>query len=98
MESFLEIKCPYSAAKLTVREAFCTLDEGSQISLDSNHLYYYQILGTMALTNASFCDFIVWTPKSIKIINIKFDEPFWKRILPVLKHFYINYMLPCILY
>ena len=51
VQGIIEIKCPYSAAKLTVREACsecCTLDEDSQISLDRYHVYYYQILGTMA--------------------------------------------------
>ena len=100
----IEIKCLYSAAKLTVREAydqcsdfFCTLGEDGQIFLNGNHVYYHQVLGTMAITNVLFCDFIVWMPKSIEIINIKFDEPSWKHIMPVLEHFYMHYMIPCIL-
>ena len=105
VHGIIEIKCPYSAAKLTVREAcgqctefYCNLDDIDQISLDSNHVYYYQVLGTMAITAASFCDFIVWTPKSMEIINIKFDEQRWVHIKPVLERFYIHHMIPCILY
>ena len=79
-------------------QLFYTLDEKGKISLDSNHIYYYQVLGTMALTNTSFCDFIIWTPQSMEIINIKFDNLSWKRILLVLEHFYMYYMIPCILY
>ena len=28
----------------------------------------------MAITNAHACDFIVWTPKSMKVETILFDE------------------------
>jgi len=48
VKGIIEITCPYSAAKLTVREAcsqcsaFCTLDEGSQISLGSNHVCLFR--------------------------------------------------------
>jgi len=106
VHGIIEIKCPYSAAKLTIREAcdqcdefYCSLDNNTgQINLDSNHVYYYQVLGTMAVTAASFCDFIVWTPKSMEIINIKFNEQHWMDIKPLLEHFYLNYMIPCILY
>ena len=67
VHGIIEIKCPYSATKLAVREAcgqctefYCNLDDTGQISLDSsNHVYYYQVLGTMAITAASFFDFIV---------------------------------------
>lgn len=37
------------------------------ITLKQNHLYYYQVQGTMAIVGALGCDFIVWTPKSIKV-------------------------------
>ena len=105
VHSILEIKCPYFAAKITVREAcnqctefYCSLDDNGQINLDSNHIYYYQVLGTMAVTAPSFCDFIVWTLKSLEIIDIKFDEQCWMHIKPVLEQFYVQYMIPCILY
>ena len=105
VHGIIEIKCPYSAAKLTVREAcdqctefYCSLDDTGHINLDSNHVYYYQVLGTMAISAASFCDFIVWTPRSMEIINIKFDEQHWLQIKSILEHFYVRYMIPCILY
>ena len=46
----LEIKCPYSAANISVREACSTLDdfycyihENNEIKLDVNHVYYFQV-------------------------------------------------------
>jgi len=105
VHGIIEIKCPYSAAKLTNQEVcdqctvfYFSLDNAGQINLDSNHVYCYQVLGTMAVTAALFCDFIMWTPKLMEIINIKFDEQCWMHIKSILEHFYVNYMIPCILY
>ena len=100
VHELIEIKCTYSATKLTVREAcdqcidfYCSLDDTGQINLDSNHVHYYQVVGTMAITAASSCDLIVWTPTLSQ----------WKysvgmQIKPVLEHFYVQYVIPCILY
>ena len=100
----LEIKCPYSAAKLTVKEAcslcndfYCYLNDNGGLNLKENHAYYYQVQGTMAITKADFCDFTIWTPKSMEIIRIKFNSHVWETVLPVLKNFYMQYMLPCVL-
>ena len=63
----IEIKCPFSASKLSVREActqlpnfYCSEVDGELVLHD--HIYYYQVQGTMACANVMFCDFIVWTP------------------------------------
>ena len=101
----IEIKCPYSAASLSVREAckvlddfYCFIDDNGYINLDVNHIYYYQIQGTMGITKTLFCDFIVWTPKSMECITINFDQHLWETLLSKLQNFYIDYMLPIILY
>ena len=100
----IEIKCPYSVRDLEVEEActksnfYCTLDNG-EFYLSRNHQYYYQIQGTMAITKAHACDFVVWTPKSMKVETVLFDKTLWQDImLPKLSHFYHEYILPCILY
>ena len=101
----IEIKCPFSASKLSVREActqlpnfYCSEVDG-ELVLHDDHIYYYQVQGTMACANAMFCDFIVWTPTSWEIIEIKFDENKWAyHILPILSSFYKDFMLPAILY
>ena len=41
--------------------------EDGMLRLKRDHLYYYQIQGTMAFAGAVKRDFIVWTPKSIKM-------------------------------
>jgi len=105
IQGIIEIKCPYSAAGLTVKDAckqckgfYCALNDDGLVTLDSGHAYYYQILGTMAITKATFCDFIIWTSKSMEIINVRFDEGKWSSTLAELTKFYKQYMLPYILY
>ena len=87
LKGIIEIKCPYSAANITVREActmlddfYCYIDDDNTIRLRSNHHYFYQLQGTMAITKVSFCDFIVWTPKSLERVVIKFNQQLWQDI------------------
>lgn len=105
VRGIIEIKCPYSAAKLTINEACKQLDNfylskvEETFILRANHLYYFQIQGTMALVGAKFCDFVVWTPKSFEVISINFETSVWKdEMLPKLTAFYVAHMLPAILY
>ena len=65
----LEIKCPYCFKDFSVEEA-CTKTSfylpynnyNDILHLKRNHIYYYQVQGTMAITNATKCDYIVWNP------------------------------------
>ena len=101
----VEIKCPYSAAKLTIAEACEQLDRfylskhNDSFILDRNHVYFYQVQGSMGLSGARFCDFIVWTPQSFEVITINFEINIWEsEMLPKLSCFYDKCMLPAILY
>ena len=46
--------------------------------LKQNHQYYYQIWGTLAITKAHACDFIVWAHKSMKLETVLFDKILWQ--------------------
>ena len=101
----LEINCPYSVANISVREAcstldnfYCYIDENNEIKLDVNHMYYFQVQGSMAITHAQFCDIVVWTTKSMEHIMTNFDQELWVELLHRLKEFYVNHMLLAILY
>ena len=92
IHSIIEIKCPYSTAGLTVKKAckqckgfYCSVNDDGLVTLDSDHMYYYQVLGTMAITKATFC---VRTCKSMEVINVKFDEGKWTSTLAQLTRFY----------
>ena len=53
----------------------------------------------MAMTGIHVTDFIVWTPISMEVQEIKFDSDLWNvSMLPKLQVFYKNHMLPAILY
>lgn len=52
----------------------------------------------MNITQREYCVFAVWTPKSMKIVHVNIDNVFWKdQMLPYLKRFYNECMLPEIL-
>ena len=66
----IEIKCPFKYCDLYPEEAsrqtdfFCTLSmkDGRQIvELKHNHPYFAQIQGQLAITERSWCDFVVYT-------------------------------------
>ena len=100
----IEIKCPYSFRDSSLEEAcskggfYCTIEDG-MLHLKKDHLYYYQIRGTMAIVGAVECDFIVWTSKSITKETIPVNKVLWENnMLPTLSDFYYKYMLPYIVY
>ena len=55
------------------------------MKLKENHSYFFQVKGAKAISGVHTTDFIVWTPTSMKIQEIKFDAALWeKRIFPEL--------------
>lgn len=81
----LEVKCPASEnwKMLTPSQCaedpkfFCTVNENGEVTLKKYHSYYYQIQGQMAISNRSWCDFVVWTcSRQISVDRIIFDFKF----------------------
>ncbi|KMQ86118.1 hypothetical protein RF55_14999 [Lasius niger] len=101
----VEIKCPLSAEHLTAEKAIETLpslkgifDKKNPYKMNRNHRFFYQVQGQLNITRREYCIFAVWTPESIKIVNISTDNEFWKnKMLPFLTRFYYECMLPEIL-
>ena len=61
LKGIIEIKCLYSAANITVQEActmlddfYCYIDDDNNVRLNSNHRYFYQVQGAMAITDDSY--------------------------------------------
>ena len=82
----IKIKCPYSVRDLIIEEAcgktgfYCTLKKDS-LHLNREHMYFYQVQGTMAITGTSKCDFVIWSSKSMIIENILFDRKLWQEVM-----------------
>ena len=96
-----EIKSPYSQRNKTPREAcdspgfYCNVNNGGIISLRKNHSYYCQVQGQMAISERSWCDFVIYTTKEINIQRIPFEPTFWNNeLLPKLIEFYDKCMAP----
>jgi len=104
-DGVVEIKCPLSAENVTVEEAIETLPQLKNIfdkkngnKMNQNHRFFYQVQGQLNITQREYCMFVVWTPKSMKMVHVSRNEVFWKtKMLPFLKRFYDECMLPEIL-
>ena len=98
----LEIKCPHKLAKdgfipveaaRTSSSFFCKLAKDTlKPELKRSHNYFFQVQGTMAITNRSWCDFVVWTPHGFSVERIAFDNNFWEEVKA--KLFYDTAVLP----
>lgn len=99
----LEIKCPASEnwKFLTPEQCaedpkfFCALNEQREVILKKKHPYFCQVQGQMAISNRSWCDFVVWTCSGkISVQRIKFEEKFWNDLVKKLNEFYLKAVIP----
>lgn len=92
--AILEIKCPYS-----IRDGSVAVD-GRQLAyltdellLKKNHTYYYQMqtyLGVYKCKKGFFC---VYTPQDVLVLEIDFDEEFWRNLKSDIQTYYYRYYL-----
>ena len=104
----VEIKCPYTARDLTVDEAidknksFCmsrmdpSIAECNQVVLKKSHRYYYQVQVQLHVCRINACFFVVWTFKDTKYIRVTKDDIFLKTVIPKLKKYYFEELLPAL--
>ena len=99
----LEIKCPASDRWKSKHSTDCAKDSDFCSYIDSdtglcrlktNHKYYYQVQGQMAIANKQWCDFVIWTLGGVSVERIDFDEKCWTNMFPKLKYFYQHAFLP----
>jgi hypothetical protein len=92
----LEIKSPYKWRNSTAEEAckssnfYCHLDKNNYVTLKRNSRYFTQVQGQIAVCKYSKCEFVVYSLKDMKAIEIKFDHSFWEVLYAKLKTFYID--------
>ena len=95
----VEIKCPFSARKMTIEKA-CSdipdfyLQKDDHVSLKKTHSYYAQIQGQLMVTGCEFCEFIVYTQDDMHVERIKPDIPFMTSMLQKLAEFYRDFAIP----
>lgn len=100
-----EVKSPYSRRHLSPLDAadsanFCSTVEvdssGKQyLKLKKTHIYYSQIQDQMAITEWSWCHFIIYTEKCVSVQRIPFEAEFWNnKLLPTLNNFFDNCLAP----
>ena len=99
-QGLMEIKNPYSARMLTIREAcenksfFLEKVNQDMYSLKRKHNYFFQIQCQMYCCNVDWCDFIVRTEKDIHIERITRMKSWWEEQIPMLRKFYFDALLP----
>ena len=82
----LEIKCPWSARDLSIKEFTETknsflLKDGESPMLSRSHGYYHQVQLQMYCTNRSWCDFFVVTSKDQFVERIFYDDNFMQQAI-----------------
>uniref|UniRef100_A0A1X7SP42 PHD-type domain-containing protein n=1 Tax=Amphimedon queenslandica TaxID=400682 RepID=A0A1X7SP42_AMPQE len=95
----VEVKCPYSCKEKLLNErvaegSFFLKDDGESLFLDIYHSYYFQVQAQIKFSCVSYCDFVVWTNKSLFIQRVYPDEPFISTVLEVANSFVKVGILP----
>lgn len=93
----VEVKCPYSARDITVREAcgnpaFYLAFENDNYNLKPGHNYYYQVQGQLLVTGVEYCDFVVYTKEDLVVTRIFPDLDFMKNMLDDLSRFFVEHI------
>ena len=93
-DGVIEIKCPYSGRECHPKDLRGKLFLNSDGRLKHSHKYYTQIQGQLAVTDRSFCDFIVWTPKGFEQERVVVNASFWEKVQRKLTCFFVEHLLP----
>ena len=104
----LEVKCLSASRELTPLAAVTDRQKQSsfgfslkdgQIILKKKHKYFYQVQMQMALTFTQKCYLIIFTNSkfSVEILNVAYEEPFWKNIREQLLRFHSTHVLPALI-
>ena len=57
------------------------------------HEYYHQVQGAIAAVGVHWCDFVIWTPRRVKLERIYIDYGWTMRYVPRHEHFYYRYLV-----
>ena len=95
----VEVKCPYSKRDQDLLEActdtgfFLHANDQNQPRLKTTSNHYMQVQGQMAVAGLTWCDFVVYTNKSMLVERIQFDADLWHQMVDKLTAFYFGHLL-----
>ena len=99
----IEAKCPFTHRDKNIGELavlskdfILAVDTDNKFSINTNHNWYHQIQGQLALSRRQHCWLIIWTTVDVVCISIKADSTWQERYVPKLITFYRNHLLPVI--
>ncbi|XP_063963770.1 uncharacterized protein LOC129270480 [Lytechinus pictus] len=95
-KGIVEVKCPYRHRMQTVQEALADKDFclDAELTLKKSHSYYTQIQLQIAACNVEYCDFVVWTPRSIHVDRVAKDNDFIDAMVQRLTTLWKTAILP----
>ncbi|XP_078661878.1 uncharacterized protein LOC144905933 [Branchiostoma floridae x Branchiostoma belcheri] len=91
-----ELKCPMSCKDTAPSPTILPYlyESGDGLKLKTNHGYYAQCQGQMALTGYKLCSFYVYSPHGSIHIPVKFNKTYWEEIRDALDYFFKEYVAP----
>ena len=99
----LEIKCPHNIREIAKIEdglkycQFLTKTSSGNITINTSHKYYTQIVSQMGITNTKQAVFIVWIPQDLFVEYIPFNKDHWEKVKTNLEVFFKIYVCPALL-
>lgn len=74
--------------------SFCLERVDGRLLLKREHAYFFQVQAQMAICDAGYCDFVVWTVKDVHVERVFRDSAFWDRVLLKVTKLFIHVVLP----
>jgi hypothetical protein len=90
----LEIECPCIEESFTDCPYLKLNATTGVYKLRRSHKYFYQIMGQMALTGMTWCDFFVKCKEDYHLERVYFDKSIWSSMKEGLDKFYFDVFLP----
>lgn len=98
----LEVKCPYNAREMNVRQAAASdktfplqIDEEfGTLYLNEKHDYYYQTQLQMLATNSTKCFFVIYTKCDLEYVIVNLDIDLVQEIKVRGKLYFMQFVLP----
>lgn len=95
----VEYKCSMNHKDGDAKKAFISPEIGgcvvvNRLQLERKAKYFYQMQVQMSVLGLKACDFVVWTRKRIKCVEILFDPKFMADVSRKLERFWIGQVLP----